>query len=211
MNWANLSPRAKQITLALGGAAILAVIALMSRRSTGGGVTSQGTGGEPPFGSTFADNGEAAAGLGTAITGGLGDVATALNAVNSRLDEVGAGTAQTVEVPTPYVVEVPSQPSATDAAVIAATPNGNQIRQTTAKKTTKAPAGKRGQDRAVKGKTVVKNGPPKSGAKPKKQAKPKAAPKPKPKPKPKPSSPSRRPAKTPQAPARRSATHGRRR
>lgn len=85
----SLSPRQKQIALALAGASVLALIALLSRRKAAGGAAAAAedpTGGAPaPIGSTFADNGEAAAGLSTAITGGLGEVALGLGRVDDAL------------------------------------------------------------------------------------------------------------------------------
>lgn len=238
MNWSKLSPRAKQVTIALVGAAILAVIAIMSSRRGGATAAQDGSNGEPPFGSTFADNGEAAAGLGTAITGGLGEVATALGQVNDRLDQIPTAApeaqVQTVEVPTPYTVETQT-PSATDAVAIKSTPNGNQVRQRAANQFTQKTGTRAGRDFKVvtkngkkykfyesapgKGdfgknaKDKVAAGPaskpkPSAKAKPKPAGKPKPKPKPSAKPKPKPSSPSRRPPSTPKAPSSRRPSPG---
>ena len=70
----SLTPRQKQIAVALAGAAVLALIALLSSRRGAApdeATTQDPNAGQPaPLGSTFADNGEAAAGLSTAITTG---------------------------------------------------------------------------------------------------------------------------------------------
>ncbi|HUR85649.1 MAG TPA: hypothetical protein VMY78_09910 [Solirubrobacteraceae bacterium] len=83
-----LTPRQKQIAVALAGAAVLAVIALLSRRSGAGAEDPAATdptgGAAAPVGSTFADNGEAAGGLSTAITEGLGNVALGLDSVGAQ-------------------------------------------------------------------------------------------------------------------------------
>lgn len=80
---AGVNPRQKRIMMVVGAAAVLALLFMLSRGQGGGGeeaTVSGVAGGEPPFGtgSTFADNGEAAAGLSTAITDGLADVSTSL-------------------------------------------------------------------------------------------------------------------------------------
>jgi len=83
-----LTPRQKKIALALAGGGLLALIALMSRRGSSTAAAAPDAGqlgatGTLPAGTTFADNGEQAAALGTDITGALGDVSTALQDVSA--------------------------------------------------------------------------------------------------------------------------------
>lgn len=221
--WKDMSPRAKQITVALAGAAILAVIALMSRRRGGSEAGEPGSGGQPPFGSTFADNGEAAAGLGSAITEGLGNVALGLDQVNQRLDDIPAPTEVRTET---QIVEVPVQPTATDAVAIQSTPNGNQVRRRAANQFTQTTGTRKGRDYKVikrgkktyrfyesapgkgdfgkRAKDKVAVTKPKPAAKKPADDKKPAAKKPaakRPAPKPKPSSPSRKPSTATRAPA----------
>jgi hypothetical protein len=94
----NLSDRQKKILIAVGGGGLLALIAILGR---GRGTTASGTaatdptGGAPaPVGSTFADNGEAAAGLSSALTDQLG---SSLGDVGSALAGVTAGQQQIID------------------------------------------------------------------------------------------------------------------
>jgi hypothetical protein len=88
----SLTPKQKQIAVALAGTAVLAIIALLGRRNSAAPATDATTdpqaGAAAPFGSTFADNGEAAGGLSTAITDGLGNVALGLDSVSAQQSTV---------------------------------------------------------------------------------------------------------------------------
>ena len=84
-------PRRRRITLAVIAAGVLAIVVLLRGRDPAApeeGIPTTGTvavGGAPPFGTTFADNGEAAGVLGSAITDQIGDVALGLESTGSRL------------------------------------------------------------------------------------------------------------------------------
>src|SRR4051794_25884760 len=81
--FANLNPRQKKILIAVLAGGGLALVALLSRNRGGGTAAAADSGAlaTPSYGSagTFADNGAYAAGLGTDVTGALGDVAIALD------------------------------------------------------------------------------------------------------------------------------------
>lgn len=86
----NLSPKQKKVALAVAGAGILALIALLSRRSQPAAAPPvEGTFASPagPGGSTFADNGEAMAGLSTVLTESLGEVALGLDATRQANEQ----------------------------------------------------------------------------------------------------------------------------
>jgi LysM repeat protein len=94
----NLSDRQKKILVAVGGGGLLALIAMLGRgrgaAATGAAATDP-TGGAPaPVGSTFADNGEAAAGLSSALTDQLG---SSLGDVGGALAGVTAGQQQIID------------------------------------------------------------------------------------------------------------------
>jgi hypothetical protein len=94
----NLSDRQKKILVAVGGGGLLALVAMLGRgrgaAATGAAATDP-TGGAPaPVGSTFADNGEAAAGLSSALTDQLG---SSLGDVGGALAGVTAGQQQIID------------------------------------------------------------------------------------------------------------------
>lgn len=88
----NLSPKQKKVALAVAAAAGLALIALLSRRNqrqAEAAPGAEGTFASPagPGGSTFADNGEAMAGLSTVLTESLGEVALGLDATRQANEQ----------------------------------------------------------------------------------------------------------------------------
>lgn len=70
------NPKQRRMLIAGGVGLALALVFLLRGRGGGAGgqEETEGTGGEPPFGSTFADNGEAAGALSTSITDALAGV-----------------------------------------------------------------------------------------------------------------------------------------
>jgi LysM repeat protein len=94
----NLSDRQKKILVAVGGGGLLALIALLGRGRGGTAAAAAATdptgGAAAPVGSTFADNGEAAAGLSSALTDQLG---TSLGDVGGALAGVTAGQQQIID------------------------------------------------------------------------------------------------------------------
>lgn len=218
MRWSALSPRQKQLTIAAAGAGVLALIVLLGRRRQPAPAAEQGLptdtgqpvpGGAAPWGSTFADNGAAAAGLSTELTSGLGAVATGQQQIlellrNPTVVTVPAEAAPAAAVEPPvtniYLAEprqaelaAPATPPAQPAPV--ARPKakeGYRFVQTKGPRTGQSynVIQRRGQNFRVYegGGKPVPAGPSKS--------------KPAPKAKAKPSSPSKRPARTPTPPRR---------
>lgn len=140
MNLQNLSPRQKKILVALLAAGGLALVVLISRRGSGAAAAPDagqlGAIGTPTgVGSTFADNGEAVAGLSTSLTQGFGDL-------QSSIEQLPTTVAAAV---TP--IEQPSSSDIAGALVAAlvtagmtATPSGAQTAASkAASATVKAP------------------------------------------------------------------------
>jgi hypothetical protein len=118
----NLSDRQKKILVAVGGGGLLALIAILGRgRGAAAPADTAATdptgGAAPPAGSTFADNGEAAGGLSSAITDQLG---SSLGDVGSALAGVTAGQQQIIDalqqIPPAFQQPIGEMPSADDIA-----------------------------------------------------------------------------------------------
>lgn len=140
-----LNPRQRKIALVVAAAAGLALIALMTRRA--GGNTARQPATDPfaegavassaaPWGSTFADNGEAAAGLSTSITEGLGTVGAGLDAVavsNEALPAAVAAAVGDLLLPALEQREVAQPSPATSPAATPATGDQRLPKRTRAK------------------------------------------------------------------------------
>jgi hypothetical protein len=143
-------PRKRRIAIALGAAAVLALIVLMQRR--GGQATDAAAGGVPagtvggPGSSTFADNGEQATALGNTVTEGVGALQTAGEALATQNEQfLGEfqSLVESLKQPAEPAAAAPSAPgplgsTATVPAMVAANRLGDDASYTAPRSSTAA-------------------------------------------------------------------------